>query len=516
MADFLGDAAPGRDGLASGATQFAGHSVGAVVALSSYALDRSEYDAAYVANITTEATVNVQALVDNVTFEVPESIAESLAELSVLGDSLVSCVSLRGESDAVGDAGQPCPFADARELADESRAELELQLESARAGFQEYVDTFEEYRSAAEEASDSWISFYTGVTDFLNSRNIQIQLAGPWALLNLADFRLGFAEIPPSNGILSGFAKALNAEEIWESVESAYGNFSADVANVSTQIVADVAALEETWRSAASEAVSNISVRLAQQDYEPPLYGNSSNENASNALLGSAGPGFRAAADEYHSSSLALLEGLGPAAANLSFPASPSLNSTLLVGDASTVISSPIDYTFAAFTGTNASFASWLVSIGNLMVLLLLADYIFRATSSLRLFVRFWGRGGLGMPDADVRVDKASAGAGGVVSGLRRGLVRVVIHPVTTGVFFLSVLSLVLYNLASLYVPLFADYRAGCVEKTQSGSFFSQNLYSIAFNYAADQGNRDQWNFQVDSRTKKRGRLAVKPGCGCR
>ncbi|CAN0126983.1 unnamed protein product, partial [Hapterophycus canaliculatus] len=193
---------------------------------------------------------------------------------------------------------------------------------------------------------------------------------------------------------------------------------------------------------------------------------------------------------------------------NLSFPASPSLNFTLVVGSASTVISSPVEYTFAAFTGTAARFEDWVVSIGNLAMLLLAADYIVRATSSLRLFVRFWGRGGLGLPDADIRIDKAIVGAGGVVTGLRKALVGALLHPATTTVFFGCVLSLVLYNLASLYGPLFADYRAGCVEKTQNGSFFSQNAYSIAYNYAAERGNRDRWNYQEDH-TSRRGALCV-------
>ena len=498
VADFLGDAAPGRDDLASAATEFAAHSVGTVVALSSYARERSEYDVAYVANTTTEVAVDVLVRLENVTFEVPESIAESLAEISDLGGTLVSCVSLRGDG-ASGDAGQTCPVQSARELADEARAELDYQLEVARAGFQEYADTYEEYKSNAEQAYGNWMLFYEGVLVVLEGGGTPILNLGEWSKLNAADFLIESPQLPSASGVLSGIGEALAAAEIWDSVSGAYGNFSAGVASISGRVAADVDALGETWGSAVSEALSNISVSIAQQDYAPPLYGNSSTENGSSTLLGSAGSEYTEAADGYRSSSLELLEGLGPAAANLSFPASPSLNSTLIVGNASTVIGTPVDYSFAAFTGATTSFDSWVVSLGNLALLLLLADYVFRTTSSLRLFVRFWGRGGLGVPDADVRVDKASASAGGAVSGLRGGLVRVVIHPVTTMVFFGGVLSLVLYNLASLYAPIFADYRAGCVEKTQNGSFFSQNLYSVAYNYAADQGNREQWNYQVRS-----------------
>lgn len=498
VADFLGDVSPGRDDLDAATTDFTLHSTQTVVALSSFALERSTYDAGYIANFSTQIAVDAQALIENVTFEVPDSIAESLQEISALGETLVSCVSLRGAGDGDDDesGGSPCPVESARELADYARLQLDFQLEAARAGFQEYADVFDEYITSAVEAYNNWISFYNGVLGVLEAN--RIELAGEaWMELNAADFAIVAVELPSANGVLTGFNDALTSAEIWDSVSEAFGNYSDGVASRSAQITAEVDALQEEWYSLADEALANITVEIIPADYDPPLYGNASTEGGSSDLLGSTGPDFQAAADGYYSSSLALLNGLGPAAPNLSFPVSPSLNSTLVVGSASTVISSPIDYSFAAFTGTAARFEDWVVSIGNLALLLLAADYIFRTTSSLRLFVRFWGRGGLGLPDADVRIDKTVASAGGIIAGTRKALVRVLLHPATTVVFFGCVISLVLYNFASLYSPLFADYRAGCVEKTQNGSFFSQNVYSIAYNYAADQGNRDQWNYQV-------------------
>ncbi|CBJ29864.1 conserved unknown protein [Ectocarpus siliculosus] len=439
---------------------------------------------------TFEIAVDAVALLENVTLEIPESISESLEDISALGDALVSCVSLRGEDDDGGAAAAaPCPVESARELADAAREELDYQLEVARAAFQEYADTYEAYKASAEESYDNWIAFYSGVVLLLDDHRVDITGSGPWSVLTVSDFTIPPVEVPSASGVLSDFGDALTSSEIWETVSGAYGNYSDGVSSRSGQITADVEALREEWRALTNAALANISTD-------------------SSALLDSAGSEFQAEADGYSSRSLALLEGLGPAGPNLSFPASPSLNSTLLVGGASTVLPSPVDYTFAAFTATDVSFDSWVVSLGNIALLLLAADYIFRTASSLRLFVRFWSRGGLGLPDADVRVDKAAASAGGAAAGLRRGVVRVLIHPATTVLFSAVVLSLVLYNLASVYGPLFADYRAGCVEKSQNGSFFGQNVYSVAYNYAAEEGNRDQWTYQEDH-TSRRGALCV-------
>lgn len=498
VADFLGDVSPGRDDLASATSGFALISAETVTALSSYALERSAYDAAFVANASSEIAVDAVALLENVTLEIPESITESLEDISALGDALVSCVSLRGEDDNGGAAAAPCPVESARELADAAREELDYQLEVARAAFQEYADTYEEYKASAEESYDNWIAFHSGVMLLLDDHRVDITGSGPWSFLTEADFTIPPVEVPSASGVLSDFGDALTSSDIWETVSGAYGNYSDGVASRSGQITADVEALREEWSALTNAALANISVSpLALEDYNPPLYGNSSTQTDSSALLDSAGSEFQAEADGYSSRSLTLLEGLGPAGPNLSFPASPSLNSTLLVGGASTVLPSPVDFTFAAFTATDVSFDSWVVSLGNIALLLLAADYIFRTASSLRLFVRFWGRGGLGLPDADVRVDKAAASAGGAAAGLRRGMARVLIHPATTVLFSAVVLSLVLYNLASVYGPLFADYRAGCVEKSQNGTFFGQNVYSVAYNYAAEEGNRDQWTYQV-------------------
>lgn len=145
-------------------------------------------------------------------------------------------------------------------------------------------------------------------------------------------------------------------------------------------------------------------------------------------------------------------------------------------------------------------FGFWTISTGAFGALLIAADYIFRCTSSIRLFIRFWGRAGLGLPDADLRADKPVVGwAGGIVPGMRYGTIRMILHPGTTFTFFTVVIGFLVYYVAVIYLPLYYDYRSGCVEHTQPGSFFTQNMYTIAYNYAAAEGTRDMWKYQVRS-----------------
>lgn len=505
VADLLGDVSTSREGLVSANADFARDSVTTVAALSSYALERSEYDVAYAANSSKVVFVYAENLIGDVDFEIPDSIASALDDVVALGDTLVSCVSLNGDVD-----GAPCPGDGARKLADQARAELDAQLAAARIGFQQYANTFNEYTADATAAYNNMILFYEGVTEALSNQVFDISFTGEWSVLTAADFFIPYPGLPSTNGVLDGITGVPTAEEIWAEVSGAYSVYSESVAAHSAVINAEVASMAETWKDVASEAVTGISVAFDLDDYDPPRYGNSSTDNTSNTLLESENAKFETRAEGYSEKSLAFLDGLGPAAANRSFPTAPALNSTFKIGDPSTVLSVPIKYNFAAFASGTPKFGSWTASIGNLGVLLLVADYVFRFTSSVRLFIRFWGRGGLGLPDADMRVDKHVAGASGVIGNARKGAIQIILSPITTVVFFAIVVLFMVYNMGKLYVPLFNDYRAGCVDRTQTGSFFSQNVYSVAYNYAADRGNRDLWSYQVRTNLLKK-KIMMKP-----
>ncbi|CAN0490508.1 unnamed protein product, partial [Laminaria digitata] len=484
ISDLLGDVTSSRDDLASASEEFTEHSVSKVSALSSYALERTEYDAAYVANTTAGVDQHLERLLESVAFDVPDSISSTLEGIAHRGNVLVSCVSLRGDVD-----GASCPLEGARSLADAARSEMDFQLAAARAGFQEYMDNVAVYTASVDSAYENIMIFYKGAYAALESVGWDFTAYADWSALTQRDFSINAFLAPGTTDILDDIVAIPTAEETWEKTKSVYSDYAAGLADSGAAIIGNVNTLRDAWLESAALALSNTSISLHLEDYDPPRYGNSSTPSGSDALLEAEASAFEAMASKYSASSSSLLDTLGPAAPNLSLAASPALNFTLELGGVSLIASSPIEYTFAAFASSSHNF-DWAVSAASLATLLVAADYLFRFSSTVRLFVRFWGRAGLGLPDADMRVDKEVAAKGGILSSARKGAIKVLLHPVTGMLFFSCVLSIVAYNLSSLYLPLYDDYRAGCVQKTQNGSFFSQNVYSIAYNYAADEGNR--------------------------
>merc|ERR1712167_62424 len=59
---------------------------------------------------------------------------------------------------------------------------------------------------------------------------------------------------------------------------------------------------------------------------------------------------------------------------------------------------------------------------------------------------------------------------------------------------FLSLLTILCIYLAQGYLPLYCEYYEGCVAKEGNGTFVTQNLFSISYNYAAEDGNQDYFN----------------------
>lgn len=489
VADLLGDVTSPREDLVVTNYDFANESVSTVLALSSYALERADYDASYAANKSEEVFFHAENRIGNITQTFVDAMNASFEEIENSADLLVSCVSPRGDGNLTA-----CPIPSVREVLDAARAELDSQLAIARAGFDEYAEVFAEYKVSAVAVHDNALMLYEGVTNFFMANDVDTHDLGEWAELSLGDFALPSLSVPSADGILSDYSDVPIAEDIWENVSSAYSQFSESVAGVAHEVLA----LAEAWETTAMKRLENLSITFDLEDYDPPQFQNASSHDASNALLELTRLSFGEAADSFATSFISLLDALGPLAANRSFPPSATFpNYTFNLDGTSVAFTSSIEYNFAAFTSDSPDFSMWIISLSSLGFLLIAADYLFRSLSSVRLLIQFWDRGGLNMPDADLRVDKRFAGASGWLGDARTAALRILLHPSTTVIFFSTISALMVYNLAVMYIPLFEDYRAGCVEHTKYGSFFSQNIYSIVYNYAADSGNRDVWAYQV-------------------
>lgn len=268
--------------------------------------------------------VLAEGLFENVTDNFPVAIDVSFAKLAAFADTLVSCVSPRG--DDTGNPDTNCPYESVRTLLDEARAELDSQLVDAREGFQDYIDAFEEYETLAANAYDNMIVFYEGASSLLKSTKVSITGLA-WAELTAADFFIQSVNVPSITGVLTGYADVMTAAEIWDQITAAYTDFQDSLERVGDNI----STLAEAWDTVATEILSDISITFSLDDYDPPHYAGASTPSDSNAAISATATEFNTSASLFGAAELALLDALGPRAANRSLPASLSLNHTFQV-----------------------------------------------------------------------------------------------------------------------------------------------------------------------------------------
>ncbi|CAM9985513.1 unnamed protein product, partial [Choristocarpus tenellus] len=493
--DFIGDPSSARETILAEVLAFTEATQDRVLTLKSYAQARAKYDAEYIANKSIIFNVFAEERIKNITLPFLIAINETFDGLAGDVDTLVACISPR-EDDISFEGGDSCPgMISARELYDEIRSILDRQLEAARDGFEKYQTAFEDYVEGAQLSYANmewfWITAMK-VASRLRKEGSGLEGFTNWTLTPLENFEIPTVDVPHENGILVGLETTSSVDDIWESVQKAYNTSFATNFSIASARVQNLA---EAWQLATEARLSNIKVAFNLDDYNPPTYNNAADYISSQEFLQAEQDEHEALAEAYKIRSRALLDSLGPAAANISFPSTNSLETNFSMNYKSSNFFSSVEYSFVDFSSSSIYYGEWLVSFSLLGALLMAADFLFRSVSSLRLIVQFWSRAGLCMPDADMRIDRVSSATGDLLTDMKSAVLIVLTHPASTFFLASAVTAMLCYNLASVYVPLFRDYQAGCVEHTKTGTFFTQNLYSIAYNYAADEGNRDMWTF---------------------
>lgn len=102
--------------------------------------------------------------------------------------------------------------------------------------------------------------------------------------------------------------------------------------------------------------------------------------------------------------------------------------------------------------------------------------------------MKYWyGTAGI-LPKVDIRKQQTHK-----TTPITVRYLRIITHPLVafSGVLVLGVLAIII--VAGVYVPLLQEYTNGCVDvdHTTNGTFFTNNAYSIAFNMAALESNRN-------------------------
>jgi len=149
-------------------------------------------------------------------------------------------------------------------------------------------------------------------------------------------------------------------------------------------------------------------------------------------------------------------------------------------------------FPFEPLSPSEVEFDVWMLSLTHLANLLIIFDYVYRAYRSIYIFARFWSRSGLQIPDVDMRVDRDNAKT--LFQSNTQLLFQFITSPLVWGAIFLGFFGMFVVYVCQIYIPIYNTYVDGCVRGTTNGTFLTSNLYSIAYNYAAEDGNEDYFN----------------------
>lgn len=148
---------------------------------------------------------------------------------------------------------------------------------------------------------------------------------------------------------------------------------------------------------------------------------------------------------------------------------------------------SNVDISFEKWMKPSLDFDLWFLKFASLSDVLFLLDFGFRIYFSFRLFFKYWDAGSIRLPEVDVRRHKEVKNPFKMSKG--RMIILLFTNPLV-GAFLLGLISLWIVSLASsVYTPLYKEYINGCVPWYGNGTFITSNVYSMAYNFAYQEGS---------------------------
>ena len=477
VSELVGNIGAVRTGAFQTATDFKDTSdanVGRLEAVADYSTERVNYDVEYMGTKLDNAKLAVQEEISKVAVPRVNIINVSVEGLIPKADVLMACVSMR--SDKNYSSCMP-GMESARQQFEDFEQQMERQLEGALERFDEYTLAFSTFQTNVETAFDNMANFYDGFRSWFDTLESIGVPTDAWFNMDMSDFVAGVPATPnlPATWELPGATAA------YEGVQRAYDEF---VANITL-------ASEETRRIAREmaeemqESVENMP-DFSLDDYNPPEWSYSYAPDAGNI------------SQQHRDEGEAFLGKMAvslDAYAELSQYSEPDYEFptyNFSIADEGYSFYENLYFRFERFASPQVNFKFLMLNLGDVNVLFILFDYVWRSYRSFYLFRTFWKRSGLAMPDADMRVDRDEN------KMLQMNQCQLFLTLLTNvyvsaliGVSFLTILCI---YLAQGYLPLYCEYYEGCVAKEGNGTFVTQNLFSISYNYAAEDGNQDYFN----------------------
>jgi hypothetical protein len=471
IANAIGDISAVRSEAFGLTTKYADESQGTVDRLAAYAALRAAYDANYLDNRTQAMQDSFEEWVEGISLP-SVNFNVSFDTIFPDVDNLMSCVSVRSHVNA------SCPYGawSAYQLIEASRAGLEYSRDLASARVDEFAEKAEVARKNADDAYQNAKSFYDGVKNAVTKYSIDTSDWGAWYNIDIIDI-YPWPVIYPDT--FSGFPHVMTTDEIWAEVSANLDNFYVNLTAASLA----TAQLGEEWKQEVQDQIDKIPSPLPE-DYNPPQYVGApdqphvTNVTAERKAHEEKSKGFidQAAVALDAFSELSQYEEDEFEPPKITFNYSDFANRA-----------SEFEWNFESLRGPGFDINLWFISFGNITSMLFALDFAFRAYQSIRLAYYYWTRGAVGIPDVDLSADQEPSNPFRLSTP--RLFALIASHPMTPA--FITLFFVIWGGalMSSIYEPLYEDYIHGCVQGGENGTFLTENVFSLAYNYASQDGN---------------------------
>jgi len=481
---FLGDTSSSRSSAASSSNDYSIQSELVVDHLAAYTQVLLDYNARYLQNKTRNAQLIVRQVTKQVSSANLPSINASFAQAQAQLNSLVACIGL-GNSTSSSSPSTVCPTGKgARALYDETRTWINGQQVAVKAIFAVYASDLKSFE--AELASKLKIanSFYdaiqgsTGVIQWITINFGSIGLADlckqgsiNWCTISKNDWYINGISAPQ----LPTLQPMPSASVIWNQVKGALQTSQRGLSLDSLDVSAKAAKMVQSLEAAI--ASTNL---IPINDYDPPRYPYAVNTSDE--------------AQKHQEQSILYRQGMTSSLGQLGNATSSSSSSLANAQkgamNASTSaagqILSEFHVSWSSFSVSGLMLDEWMASLLTLQGLLYLFDYAYRGLQTVKTIRKYWSNSVGTLPAVDLRVKGSEQS-----SGLSYTQVFLEALPYVWLQFLLILTFLVLasWSLAIIYLQSYSNYSAMCVQASSNSTFLSRSLESLAYNYAALDGN---------------------------
>ena len=459
--------------------------------LSDYSTKLSNYNNDYIKNKTDAIQTDVMKSVNySRDVYIPLYNGSYLGVFNIL-DEIFACLSLSNESD---EFSVQCSYklGGAQTLYKNMRLIMNNRLASISEVIEAIKEEMENYQSRVKVALANADSFYESIKGVHGIMNWIIDQTGGlfgsvsalcghstpnWCKFSKFDWFV----YPPHEHDIPTLIKIPFGNDIANQVDGILSTVKSKVEDMSQQ-------LNENVDKMFVDIIGSVEeVNFGLSDYQPPVF--VSNDNTLQSALEM----------QTNYSSMFLKEIMNltnfdnggtnysreiiPKKANRSFVSSTIPSSEALISDFS--------LNWVEFPSYNVDVSAILRKFTSLEIILFFFDYIYRILETCKIVSRFWGRSIVKLPKLDIRPRQKSIFFNIphlAFVYMEYGLMAI-LFAVLQLLFFVYIGIIVSIFLYGLFLPEYKAYSDACVNGRVDNTFASESLYSLAFNYAATEGN---------------------------